>query len=195
MYYHIKYCFLVLVLSVVYELQCSEVSENDDVNNQRNILINRFQNALMNDSEQLFTLKKVFLLPRPIDGPYLNVKVTVEGRITGNEYLYSDFCSNHFPKNNSCTYVVLMVFNAGLTLPTLADVLQSQNIVITLQTLDPSFYSLTNALSRGYYSYNRYYTINLMVDNIELNDLYQVKYDVTDALYVTLSWVSCMPNA
>ena len=66
MYYHIKYWFLVLVLSVVCEFQCSGNDLNDDKEeyNQRNMLIERLQNAPMNDSEQLFTLQKAFLFPR-----------------------------------------------------------------------------------------------------------------------------------
>ena len=50
MYYHIKLYFLVLILSVICELQCSEVSGNNvkETNNQRDMMIQQFKIALIN---------------------------------------------------------------------------------------------------------------------------------------------------
>ena len=38
---------------------------------------------------------------------------------------------------------------------------------------------------------NNFYNIYMVIDTIDFTDLYQIKDDITDALYVTLSWVSC----
>ena len=48
-------------------------------------MIEQFKYALINDSDQLFTLQKAFLLPRPINGGLcLEATVTVKGRVTDN---------------------------------------------------------------------------------------------------------------
>ena len=63
MYCNVKCSFPVKVLVVLSVLQCSKVqcgNNSDGANNQRNMLIDGFQNALVNDSEQLFTLKRHF---------------------------------------------------------------------------------------------------------------------------------------
>ena len=215
MYYHIKYCFLVLVLSVVCEFQCSGNDLNDDKEtyNQRNMLIEQLQNALMNDREQVFTLQKAFLFPREKDlgGLYLKVNITVEGTVTDfydYDYEFLNHCMSYFPQNKSCIFDISKCFElspaADSMTMTLVDVLQVRITVLSLMALDPSFYYLTNTLSLN----NDYddddddyndcggneYTIHLMIDEIQLkvNNLAQVDNHVTDALYVTLSWVSCI---
>lgn len=107
MCYHIKYWFLVLVLSVyVYELQCSGKNDDKEEYNQRNILIDYFQNALMNDSQQLLMLQKAFLLPRRIGGRCLIVDISVKGRVMDNDdyvsSLYNDLCNSYLRDENLC---------------------------------------------------------------------------------------------
>ena len=218
MYCYVKYSFLVKVLVVLSVLQCSEVSGNDfdNANNQRNVLIDKLENALLNNSEQLFTLQKALFLPREkhmkITGVYLNVNVTVVGTVINkfnDDTYYQYYCRVYYPQNKSCIYDISQRFEISPASPiTLTDFLLSQTIVQVLILLDPSFYSLTNAFSiivnDGYYTrYDYYYnggndyTIYLMIDkiNIELNDLDQaIRDNVIDALYITLSRVSYIYN-
>ena len=60
----------------IWELsKCSQVRGGNrnlnDANNQGNMMIEQFKYALINDSDQLFTLQKVFLLPHPVDGAWI----------------------------------------------------------------------------------------------------------------------------
>ena len=217
MYCYVKYSFLVKILVVLSVLQCSEVSGNDfdNANNQRNVLIDKLENALLNNSEQLFTLQKALFLPREkhmkITGLYLNVIVTVVGTVINfnddTYYQIKDYCRVYFPQNKSCIYGISQRFEISpASSITLTDFLLSQTIVQILTLLDSSYYYLTNALSivvnDDYYTYDYYYnggndyTIYLMIDkiNIELNDLDEAMDNVTDALYVTLSRVSYIYN-
>ena len=214
MYYQVNFSYLVLlVLFVVCELQSSEnmkfvnglVNDEDMYKkqyNQRNMLKDHFQNVLMNDSEQLFKLQKVFLLPRGIGGLCLNVKVTAEGRVTDNSSYPEGYCDSYF-KNKSCIYKVSKDFKvlsaAPLTRPLSRILRSSSTIRQVLSALDPSFYSLTSALSAAadyndYYGdesiFYNYYEIHIEIDKLEFNNLSQMYTDVTDALYMTLSWVS-----
>ena len=132
----------------------------------------------------------------------------MEGMVT-DFYDDSDYfgfhCMRYFSQNKSCTFDTSKCFELSpASIMTLADVLQVQIIVQVLTALDPSFYYLTNTLSVNndliyddiIDDYNDYcsneYTIRLMIDGIELNNLDQVDNHVTDALYVILSWVSCI---
>ena len=199
-----------LLLSVIYyELECIEISGNrklNDANNQRNMMIEQFKYALINDSDQLFTLQKAFLLPRPSDdGICLKAMVTVKGRVTDNSgYDPSDVCSDIDEKNGTvCTYLSTEGFELlPATTVTLGDFLRSFAIVQMLAMLDPSFYYLTRSLlSYGptnfcYSDYDNDYPsyksceFSLAIDKIEFNSLPRVQDDVTDAVQIALSWVS-----
>lgn len=214
LYYHVKCCLLVLVISVI--LQLREVSGNNlkddkEAHNQRDMMIEQFKIALMNDSDQLFTLQKAFLLPRPSgsqsNGICLSVDVTVKGRITDNsDYDPYDVCSaiNETNLTFMCTYTSTEEFELLPPAPftsTLADFLGSTIIVQVLVILDPSFYYLTTTLSNGpfgpilfrdYYHPYQYYYYHVML-SIAMNkiiDLSRMQNDVTDALSALLSWVS-----
>lgn len=86
------------ILSVLYELQCSQVSGDhlDDAYNQRKVLIDQFQNALMNSSENLFTLQKAFIFPQKkdsqTDGLYLSIRIILRERVT-DSLLVSQYCN------------------------------------------------------------------------------------------------------
>ena len=212
MYFHVKALFLVLILSVVWELsKCSQVRGGNrnlnDANNQRNMMIEQFKYALINDSDQLFTLQKVFLLPRPVDGGLcLEAMVMVKARVTDNsEYDPSSVCSAIDNKNGTvCTYLSKEGFelSSATSTETLADFLRSPAIVQVLSTLDPSFYFLTSSLlyhgstvlyhydDVNYPTYKRY-QLSVTIDKIEFNSLSRVQDDVTDAVQIALSWVSC----
>ena len=148
MYYHIKYCFLMLALSaLICEHQSSQVSGKRNLNganNQRDMMIEQFKFALINNSDQLVTLQKAFLLPRPNDGGLcLKAMVTVKGRVTDKSgYDASSVCSVIDEKNGTvCTYLSTEGFEfSPATKVTLADFLRSLNIVQMLAMLDPSFY-------------------------------------------------------
>ena len=126
----------------------------------------------------------------------------MEGRVTDSSYYFSypRDCGRYFLANRSCIYEASKTFElspAPSVLLTLSDVLQSQTIVEALTELDPSFYFLTSTLSSSYHNnynsrstYKSDYAIRLMIDRAELNNPVQLDRDVTDALYVTLSWVS-----
>ena len=213
MYYHIKYCFLILALSaLICEHQSSQVSGKrnlNDANNQRDMMIEQFKFALINDSDQLVTLQKAFLLPRPNDrGLCLKTIVTVKGRVTDNSgYDASSVCSVIDEKTGTvCTYLSTEGFELSpATKVTLADFLRSLDIVEMLATLDPSFYYLTRSLlSYGSttsvlyhdhdinYTYPTYrsYELSVTIDKIEFNSLSWIQDDVTDAVQIALSWVS-----
>ena len=215
----IYFLVLIIVLSLnVCELQCSGISGNvltndNDTYNQRNILIDRFQNALMNDSEQLFTLQKALLLPRPIGGLCLTVKVTVKGKVADDTYVpvYSYYSCDY---NNLCHYSTSKQFEllpapVAPSIPrSLADFLRSNDIVQVLAALDPSFHVLINIISNEpillgdlYYDDDLYsplppsknydIPVYVVIDKINITDVGgQIEDDITDALYVTLSWVS-----
>ena len=210
MCYHIKFCFLVLILSVILcELQCSEVSGNNvkEANNQRDMMIQQFKIVLINDSEKLFTLQKAFLLPRPsdsqTDGICLKVVVTMKGRVTDNSgYDPNTVCSAVDENNGTvCTYYSTEGFELlPATTVVLTDFLRSSTIVQMLATLDPSFYYLTGSLSYSgsiilnydyHYPTYKSYELLLTVDKInEFSNLSRIQEDVTDAVQIALSWVS-----
>ena len=200
------YCSLVLVLSVyAYDVHCYSTSGN-----LREILIDCFQKTLMNDNEQLFTLQKAFLLPQQIafGGKYLTIGVTVQVRIdlTSNPE-YSYYCDEHLNESNSCIYNYnttrdFELSPAPATTSTLLDFLQSNFIMQALEAMDPSFLTLITVISNDFisdYHYDSYnyfdlspynsYGIHMTctVGNIDPSQMYN---DVTDAVYVTLSWVS-----
>ena len=67
--------------------------------------------------------------------------------------------------------------------------------------LDPSFYFLASSLlyygstvlyhyDANYPTYKRY-ELSVTIDKIEFNSLSRVQDDVTDAVQIALSWVSC----
>lgn len=137
----------------------------------------------------------------------LNVKVTVKGTVTDVVSGFNHrklYCDKYIQNNRSCIYET----NVGLELiPSYAYVvnleafLESYIIAQLLTVLDPSIYRLTKVLSNSddhdiddeYYStvpHYKYYKIQLSICDIELNNLSQMHDDVTDALYITLSWVS-----
>ena len=112
--YPIKLSFMIQVLLV---FACKIQTSNAD-ESQRNLLRESFQKLLMNDSEQLLTLQKVFLTPRQKNpnGLYLYVYVTVEGRITDDDdddsYWIDKYCDTQYsvPQNNSCVHSTSIKF-------------------------------------------------------------------------------------
>ena len=94
-------------------------------------MIEQFKYALINESDQLFTLQKAFLLPRPIDGGLcLEAMVTVKARVTDNsEYDPSSVCNAIDHKNGTavCTYLFKEGFeiSSATSTETLADFLRS----------------------------------------------------------------------
>ena len=193
--YPIKLSFMIQILLVfTCEIQTTNANES-----QRNLLRENFQKVLMNDSEQLLTLQQIFLTPRQKnpDGLYLDVDVTVEGRITNDDddsYWIHENCDSYCPQNNSwhCIYHTSMTFE--ILPPTLNQDSTVQTFVNTyyikmvLLVLDPSFHSLARMFQTSDDSYAIasliFYTY---VDKVELIMLPE---DVCDALYLTLSWVS-----
>ncbi len=195
MMYRIKLSFMIQILLV---FTCEVQTSNAD-KNQRNLLRESFQKALMNDSEQLLILQQVFLIPRQKDpsGVYLHVDVTVDGRITESDddhsHLIDEYCDNYL-----CVYHTSMKFEI---LPPAADqdssvktFLNKLYIRIVLQVLDPSFHTLADVLQ----SLDDYYDIpnnpdwlNLYthVDEVEIV-LDELSTDVLNAVYLALSWVS-----
>ena len=185
------------IIASVLVFICKVHSKAED---QRTLLRDSFQTALMNDSKQLLTLQKVFLTPRPKlrDGLYLTVKVIVKGRIytDGPSFDTSRYCSPYFSKNNSCVYHTSMMFEV---LPqedtlTMENLLTKYDIRMVLVALDPSFFVLTDVLSLDhlyYYSNSVDYmiTLDIVVDKIDIVH-HDLPSDVQDALYLTLSWVS-----
>ena len=210
MYYHIKCCLLVLVLSVIF--QCREVSgSNMKANNQRDMMIEQLKAALKNDSDQLFTLQKLFLLPRSRDsqstGICLKFKVFVTGAIDPDSYcqFYSCECVNNENNLKACIYTeefeLLPPAPRPLSGITLADFLVSHFIDDVLISLDVSFYTLMSVLSNSpvynYYrdsenDYNYYYfMLPVAMDKFDaLSIQSSIGYMISDALQVTLSWVS-----
>jgi hypothetical protein len=171
----------------------------------------------MNDSEQLFTLKKAFLLPHKIGGKCLMITVTVEERINIYNPKYYN-CDGYSNENNSCIrfYNITKYFEllpatvTDIPATGLAGFLRSVSIVEALAALDPFFHSLINVISNNllnnvYYDYDydylvyRYgptpymynrYDIYMTVGNINTLNRFRIAAVITDALYVTLSWVS-----
>jgi hypothetical protein len=153
----------------------------------------------MNDSEQLFTLQKAFLLPQQVGGRCLTIYVTVGGRIDITIYDPEYYCERYYL--NECIFEIKKSFEL-LPAPaiTLVDFLRSSSIVQALAVMDPSFHILISGISNDligdpFYndfdpSYNSY-NIHLKVGNIDLSDPSEIEDDtVTDALYVILSWLS-----
>lgn len=140
--YPIKLSFMIQVFLVfACEVQTSNADES-----QRNLLRESFQKMLMNNSEQLLTLQQIFLIPhqKNPNGLYLDVDVTVEGRIT-DSYWISEYCDSYCPQNNSCVYRTTMkfeVFPATNQDSTVQSFLNKDKIRMVLQVLDPSFHSL-----------------------------------------------------
>jgi hypothetical protein len=196
--YPITFSFVIQALLVfTCEVQTSNAGES-----QRNLLREGFQKVLMNDSEQLLILQKIFLTPRQKNpnGFYLFVYVTVEGRIAddGDRFLIDDYCDGEFgvfPQNNSCVYRASMKFEV---LPpaadhdsTVQDLLSTKpDIGMVLLVLDPSFQSLASMLHDSY-NVTVYDLLNLYMhaENVEIMPV-ELRTDVRNAVYLTLSWVS-----
>ena len=96
---------------------------------------------------------------------------------------------------------ILSFHHAAMYTETLADFLRSSAIVQVLSMLDPSFYFLASSLlyygstvlyhyDANYPTYKRY-ELSVTIDKIEFNSLSRVQDDVTDAVQIALSWVSC----
>ena len=153
------------------------------------------------DHENLLTLQRVFLTPRQNDpnGLYLDVDVTVEGRVTDDDdsYWIHEYCDSYCPQNSLCVYSTLMIFEVLPTTnqdSTVEAFLNENEIRMVLQVLDPSFHSLARMFRT---SRDSYYTTDYCchlnfythVDNVEIV-LDELPTDVRNALYLTLSWVS-----
>ena len=197
-----KLSFMIQVLLVfTCEVQTSKANES-----QRNLLRESFQKLLMNDSEQLLNLQRIFLTPRQKNpnGFYLHVNITVEGRITyhwsHNDHLYLRYkiCDRYFPINGSCVYSTSKIFEV---LPPAAD--QSSTVKIflldismVLQVLDPSFRSIARMFQTLDDSYDNMSNCHLIfythMNKVEII-LDELQTDVRNALYLTLSWVSLKP--
>ena len=199
MMYYLQVSFLVQILLVfTCQVQTSKADKN-----QRNLLRQQFQKALINDSEKLLTLQQVFLTPRPKNpnGVYLSVSVTVEGRVNAdidnlqyNQYLIDNYCYSYVSKNNLCAYHTSMKFEVSP--PEYSTVInflnEAHDIRVILTVLDPSFYSLSRAFRcfDAYDTTESNYKLDLYVDEIEIIRLGDLPTDIHNALYLTLSWVS-----
>lgn len=157
--------------------------------------------------KNLFTLQKAFFLPQQLQVGVkcLTVDVTVQGRIdltSYPDYYYNGYCEEHSKENNSCVYTGNTISYFELSpapATTLLDFLGSTSIVQALAAMDPSFHTLITAISNefvsDYYSdhfdpspFNGYdIHMTCTVGNIDPS---QICDDVTNAVYVTLSWVS-----
>ena len=187
----------ILIIASVLVFICKVHSKAED---QRTLLRDSFQTALMNDSEQLLTLQKVFLTPRPKlrGGFYLTVEVIVKGRITDDSITdlidISSYCFHYFPKNNSCVYHTSMMFEVLPQEHTsiMENLLTEYDIKMVLEALDPSFFILTNILSldRLYYYNNSVEYMQIILDIVVDKIHHDLPSDVQNALYLTLSWVS-----
>ena len=158
----------------------NNVSERED---QRPILKDLFQKALVNDSEQLFNLQKIFLASHQKTSVVVRVFV---GRIidTGSGMSPPSFyCDPYF-----CTYTQTFVLLPSDGTANLGTFLGSDVIVNALITVDPSYYMFTTVLNKDSELYRRYSILTILVDQIEIMPYVE---EVTDALSVTLSWVSC----
>jgi hypothetical protein len=195
--YPTKLSFMIQILLVFI---CKVQTSNADVS-QRNLLRESFQKVLMNDSEQLLTLQQIFLTPpsprqKSPNGFYLYVNVTVEGRINTesdsyHSYLIDEYCDNY--NNYSCVYGTSMMFEV---LPPAADqnftvkkFLTEIDISTVLKVLDPIFTSLTTMFQSFYNKPDRQLTLYTHVHKVEIL-LDELPTDVSNALYLTLSWVS-----
>ena len=101
----------------------------------------------------------------------------------------------YFPDNSSYSYWTYFGFELvvpPIHIEGLTNRLEKEPINHTLNTLDPSFYFLTNMFSnkgnkfRNIPEYYRY-QLDMVVDGIEFNNLSRMQEDVASALYVTLS--------
>lgn len=190
MMYYLQVSFLVQILLVfTCQVQTSKAEKN-----QRNLLRQQFQKALINDSEKLLTLQQVFLTPRPKhpNGQYLYVSVTVEGRVIDYPDWMDDYnCYSYDSKNNSCVYSTSMEFEVSPPdqYSTVINFLnKADDIRVVLEVLDPSFYSLSGVFQYYDTSLN-HHVLDIHVDKIEIM-LFDLPTDIHDALYLTLSWVS-----
>ena len=190
----------------MFQLTCSMTTRNNfsEWEDQGSILKDLFQNALVNDSEQLFNLQKIFLAPsqKTSAGPLcVKVEVSVGEVINSNSegILPAFYCVSPY-YNKSCipyTQEFELVPSDGTT--TLASFLRTVHIATALATLDPSYYTFISILNNDiglvgldtdYLPDNNYCgDIKISVDQIETMPS---EADVTDALSVTLSWVSCL---
>ena len=195
MMYYLQLSFLVQILLVfTCQVQTSKADEN-----QRNLLRQQFQKALINDSEKLLTLQQVFLTPHPKNpnGQYLNVSVTMEGRVIDYPSWMDGCCYSYISKNNSCTYSTSMTFEVSPPdqySTVINSLSEADGIILVLHVLDPSFYSLSRVF--WYFDAHSYdapestsYELDIYVDKIEIM-LGDLPTDIHDALYLTLSWVS-----
>ena len=156
---------------------------------QRPILKDLFQKALVNDSEQLFNLQKIFFASHQKTS--IEVEVYV-GRITDTDSdVFPAFYCDPAYGNNSCTYTQTFELVPSDGTADLGTFLGSDVIVKALITVDPSFYMFTTVLNKNseLYSYSR---IIIPVDQIEIMPSVA---DVTDVLSVTLSWVSLLQHS
>ena len=204
MMYPLKYCLLIQVLLVfMCEVQTSKAAEN-----QRNLLRDYFQKALINDSKNLLTLQQVFLTPRPKfqNGLYLYINVVVEGRVT-HSFTDSKHC-RYLSQNNSCICQISMKFelvppDQDGSVSIIQKFLNSYHISIVLEVLDPSFYSMVACVHQYMYTgltyrsdydeedYLYHLEINFKVDKFKIMvQTTDLPKDVHNALYLTLSWVS-----
>ena len=180
----IKHGFLVKVLFIL--SVASEVHYTLAYYNLTNVNImkERFQQVLMNDDgEQILTLQKIFIFPRPADGLCLTVNVLVEFERSGITDP-SVQCIMGIPEANSCSYTLGFELSPATDL---AKVLSSPAVEKVLALLDPLIYtSLWLSLS-SFDDNTEYYNIKFRVQLDSLDGIYS---DVTDAIYSTLSWVS-----
>ena len=209
---------IVILLSLMSsESQCK--ADDQRPTSDSTVLKELFQNALMNDSEQLFVLQRVFLAPSreyPAAGSLcIYANITVGEIIDANRFNHTRQF-NPWPAsavdtpgflcdgNKNCTlydfegFEILPPDNQVTT--TLTSFLQAKEITQTFRILDGFYYALMSSLSNEYpqYYYDThyynvhqdpviYYYINIAINQIE--DMPSLAA-VTDALSVTLSWVS-----
>jgi hypothetical protein len=142
-----------------------------------------------------------------IGGKCLTINVFVGGRIDITIYKPEDYCDGYYlNENNSCIIEMEKSFELlPAPVTTLVEFLRSSYIVQALAAMDPSFHSLIRVISNDLYDYIYFdpynvdidimynsYDIYVIADNIDLSDPSsdRIDVDVTDALHVTLSWVS-----
>ena len=206
--------FILVLVLVLLQLTSSMITTRNSLSeaeDQRLILKDLFHKALINDSGQLFNLQKVFLAPRRqkgyrFVGP-LCVKVNVSvGKIINDSKQFGGGLRCQYPYyNETCTSIQVFELAPSddrdhklcANTETLASFLGIDIIVIALKTLDPFYYYCLDELfytnERPFYcsySYSPTYlynSINISIDQIKTMPSAE---EVTDALSVTLSWVS-----
>ena len=196
MMYCLQVSFLGQIL-LVFKCQVQTHSKADE--SQRSLLREKFHKALIDDSQNLLSLQQAFLTPhhKSPNGFYLVVLVTVEGRVNtdiDDQYLIDYYCSSYNSQNNSCVYQNEIEFEVSPPdqYTTVKKFLYEDDIRSVLTVLDPSFCFLASVL-RGEFYHNDFSGngVNIILEvnivEIMIDDL---KIDVRDALYLTLSWVS-----